>query len=151
MLPKKIRCRECRSSELGLCINADLEFDGRTCVIGGLVSPELPSKVDATCRRCGHTFQITTAVLKPQIDTEALLSFMDEADVGLDWHEPNISAKVYGDHLDNACGNAVATGPKDRSRQEFVIELTDDYDKRSIRINLASLLAEMCRLARKEG
>jgi hypothetical protein len=151
MLPAKVRCSECRSTNLGIRIDTDLEFDGRTCTVGGPVSRELPSKAQVTCRNCGHTFQLTTAAFKPQIDTKALLAFMDEACIGMDWHEPPVTAEIYGDHLDNACGNAVRKDPKERRRQEFVIELYDSYEPAKIRINLASLLAEVCRLARKEG
>jgi hypothetical protein len=112
------------------------------------------ANVAASCNKCGERFTIhrsTIRCLEPQIDTEALLAFADAADVGLDWHEPHIKAKVHGNHLDNAFGNSVDKDPKTRRSQEFVVELVDDFDQTSIRINLASLLAEVCRLARKEA
>jgi hypothetical protein len=151
MLPKKIRCPKCRSSELTLlCL--DVSFDGRSCTVGGVVAPdELPRMVATVCSKCEHTFKLNTEALKPQIDTKALLAFMDEADVGLDWHEPPVEATIYGDHLDNACGNHVTTDPKLRRHEEYVVELHDSYSGNKLRINLASLLAEVCRLARKEG
>lgn len=62
-----------------------------------------------------------------------------------DMHEPDeheISAKIVGNHLDNACGNYV--GDLDKGHQEFVVILKNGKGK-TLNVNLASLIA----LARK--
>ena len=51
-----------------------------------------------------------------------------------DWHEPDgIKAKVVGNHLDNACGDAGTCGEK------VIVIKSDDGD--SIQVNLATVLA----------
>jgi hypothetical protein len=88
---------------------------------------------------------------EPHIDTAALLEFAKKTHLRPDWHEPDeagVRAVIHGGHLDNACGNSVRHRHTDY--QEFVIELRNDDDDEPLRINLASLLAEVCRLARKE-
>lgn len=70
-----------------------------------------------------------------------------------DMHEPDeqgISARVIGDHLDNAMGNTInytkvgILGEGSLTHQEYIVVL-DSKDKGSLLINLADLIA----LARK--
>jgi hypothetical protein len=64
-----------------------------------------------------------------------------------DMHEPDeqdLSARVVGDHLDNACGTSVAEDAIVRGYQEYVVVLKN-HEGRHERFNLACLVA----LARK--
>lgn len=67
-----------------------------------------------------------------------------------DMHEPDeqeLSARVVGDHLDNANGDHVAIDPIEGGYQEFVVILRRDGMVE--RFNLASLIA-LARMAKVE-
>jgi len=77
------------------------------------------------------------------------------------WHEPDeqeVSARVLGDHLDNAFGNHVSTNALANGYQEFVVELRhnglDDEGKpqepdATLRVNLANMFAIIDRYYRE--
>jgi len=71
-------------------------------------------------------------------DPQALADFAIEHGLRSDWHEPDereISARVVGDHLDNAMGPTV-----DRNCGELNVVLTKDGEDVAV-VNLATLLA----------
>ena len=71
---------------------------------------------------------------------EELTAFANEHGLRPDWHEPDnqqVGARIIGDHLDNAMGDAVTL---DKGFQEFVVVLTVD-GKDAARVNLATLLS----------
>lgn len=73
-------------------------------------------------------------------DRDALIEFTKGCDIEM--HEPDnddVSARVVGDHLDNAFGEAIREEAMAEGYQEFVVIL-----KRGVkthRINLATLIA----------
>ena len=60
-----------------------------------------------------------------------------------DWHEPDeqgVTARVVGDHLDNAYGNEIRATAVEQGFQEFVVVLEQENGD-CLKINLATLLA----------
>ena len=91
---------------------------------------------------------------------EQFLNFVKEASPRGNWHEPDeqgISARIVGDHLDNAMGDSIYS-EEDRytpEHQEFVIELSyKSYELKEtpnllIQVNLATLSADYCYMAKR--
>lgn len=78
---------------------------------------------------------------------ERLRAFATKYGTRPDWHEPDeqeISARVIGTRLDNACGAAIDGGALREGYQEIVVILTHSHPHEQIEINLADLLALAC-------
>lgn len=81
-----------------------------------------------------------TRSAKGVMHAHELTEWADTHKLSTDWHEPDnnlVSARVVGDHLDNAKGHAITMN---EGFQEYVVILAVD-GKDSARVNLADLLA----------
>lgn len=72
--------------------------------------------------------------------------------VSADWHEPDnsgVSARIRGNHLDNAMGSRMADVGPDNQSGEYNIVIQKDGRDRAV-VNLATLLSWACGYERRD-